>query len=85
MYYTREEIRECVIDVMKEVTLCEIKDGSLIDKNLGIHPADFLYIFEILEDKLKVPIVEILMNSDYTVMQLDKFCNALWELQKVKI
>lgn len=84
MDYTKEEIRKCIIDVVKEVTHQEIENENLLDSRLGIHPVDFLYIFDLLEKELKLPVIKIIDVSDYNVMQIDRLCDAIWNLQKNK-
>lgn len=84
MDYTKEEIRKCIIDVVKEVTHQEIENENLLDSRLGIQPVDFLYIFDLLEKELKLPVIKIIEVSDYNVMQIDRLCDAIWNLQKKK-
>ena len=83
-YYAKEEIRKCIIDVVKEVTHQEIENENLLDSRLGIQPVDFLYIFDLLEKELKLPVIKIIEVSDYNVMQIDRLCDAIWNLQKKK-
>ena len=69
MDYTKEEIRKCIIDVVKEVTHQEIENENL---------------FDLLEKELKLPVIKIIEVSDYNVMQIDRLCDAIWNLQKKK-
>lgn len=84
MKYTKQEIIELIRKVVFEVTGNEVEsdDMSLLDTKSGIKPADFLYIFDLLEKGLEVPAVDILKNHDYTVMKIDHMSEALLSLIK---
>lgn len=82
MDYTKEEIKKYIIDIVKEVTQQEIENENLLDSRLAIHPVDFLYIFDLLEKELKLPVIKVMEASDYNIMQIDRLCDAIWNLQK---
>lgn len=79
MKYTKQDIVDIVKETVKEVTGIEIyhPDVSLLDSKLAINPVDFLYVFDILEKKLKIPVTDILKNSRYDVMVLDNFTDQI--------
>lgn len=82
MKYTEKDIINVIKETVFEVTgIQELSDGdNLLSTKLDILPADFLYIFDLLEKKLEVPAVDVLKNTDYQVMQIDYFSKALLEL-----
>ena len=82
MRYSKQELMKLIQQTVYEVTKIQVKqmDTNLLDTRLLIHPADFLYIFDILEKKSNVPAADILKNHDYTVMRVDVMSEALLEL-----
>lgn len=82
MMYTKKEVMELIRKVVFEVTGNKVESDeiSLLDTSLNINPADFLYIFDLLEKELKVPAVDILKDHDYTVMRIDDMSEALLAL-----
>ena len=70
-------IRDTVMDVAGIRGL--EKDASLLDEGLGINPVDFLYIFNILEEKLQIPVHDIFMFHNYEVMNVRKLADAIYE------
>lgn len=85
MKYTKKEIMELIRKVVFEVTRNKVESDemSLLDTSLSINPADFLYIFDLLEKELGVPAVEILKDHDYTVMKIGNMSEALLGLIKI--
>ena len=53
---------------------------NLLDNRLNIRPADFLYIFDLLEKKLHVPAADILRDHDHTIMEVGAMGDALLKL-----
>ena len=51
MRYSKQELMKLIQQTVYEVTKIQVKqmDTNLLDTRLLIHPADFLYIFDILE------------------------------------
>lgn len=58
----------------------ESEEISLLDTKLDIPPADFLYIFDILEKNLELPVTEIFQDSNYIVMKVNNLSDALFKL-----
>jgi len=56
-------------------------DASLIDRELAIIPAKFLYIFEIIEQRLHVPLSEIFIKHSFEVMTVENLTSAIMELE----
>lgn len=85
MKYTKKEIMELIRKVVFEVTRNKVESDemSLLDTSLSITPADFLYIFDLLEKELGVPAVEILKDHNYTVMKIGNMSEALLGLIKI--
>lgn len=82
MMYTKKEVIELIRKVVLEVTgnKVESEEMSLLDTRLGINPVDFLYIFDLLEKELKVPVVDILKDHDYTIMKINYMSEVLLAL-----
>ena len=78
----REEIKVIIRNAIIQVTGLDNLDGktSLISKELGIMPVNFLYIFEILKNELELPVYKIFENHTYQVMTIDNLANAFMEL-----
>jgi len=72
-------VREAVEDVAGIQSLQN--DISLVDRSLAIPPACFLYIFDIIESKTKLPVYDILKNSNHEVMTIRNMTTALYELE----
>lgn len=79
---SKAEIASLVRMTVKEVTGREnLNDGiSLLDIEMNIPPTDILYIFDILESRLELPVHLIFMNKNYDVFTIDNLSNALFEL-----
>lgn len=79
MKYTRKEIINLIQKTVFEVTQVRVdsEEMSLLDTRLNINPVDFLYIFDLLEKKLKIPAADIFKDHDYTVMRIDYMSEAL--------
>ena len=78
----REEIKVIIRNAIIQVTGLDNLDGktSLISKEMGIMPVNFLYIFEILKNELELPVYKIFENHTYQVMTIDNLANAFMEL-----
>lgn len=81
---TKEQIEKSIRDAILKVT--GKKDlgslDSLIDKDMGIMPVDFLYIFDILEKELNLPVCKIFENNGYDVMCVNNLTDAIYSLQE---
>lgn len=82
MKYTKCELVSVIKKIVYEVTNIIIEDEktNLLDNKLDIHPADFLYIFDLLEKELQVPVTNILRVNDFTVMRVDNMGNEILKL-----
>ena len=80
---SQKTIEEAIKETIKEVTgISDLdKDSNLVYLEIGIAPASFLYIFDILAKKLKIDIYEILKTRTYEVMTINNLAKALYELQ----
>ena len=74
------EIQKTIFDV----TGLTITDTSqnLVNKMTNIMPSDFLYIFEALEQKFKVPMSNIFITHNYDVMTIKNLGIAITDLEK---
>ena len=81
--HTKHEIELCIRDTIVKVTgVTELLgEDSLIDKNVGIMPVNFLYIFDILEKQLELPICNIFKTNSYDVMCINNLTDAIYKLQ----
>lgn len=79
MKYTKREMIDLIRETVYEVTKVRVdeQESNLLDTRFHIHPADFLYIFDLLEKKLKIPAVNILIGRNYTIMRIDHMSEAL--------
>jgi len=81
---TKEDIEQAIRDAVGRVTgITELdSDLNLVSKELGIAPANFLYIFDIFEKALGLPIHDILKSNNYQVMTVANLTEALYALDK---
>jgi hypothetical protein len=79
----KESIEKTIREAIKNVTGITAldEDDSLLDRELNILPANFLYIFDILEEKLKLPVHDIFIDHTYEVMTVKNLTNALLVLE----
>jgi hypothetical protein len=79
---SREDIEKAIREAVGDVTGITglDDDANLTDTALGIAPANFLYIFDILERRLQVPAHDVLKTSGYQVMGIKNLTDALYEL-----
>jgi hypothetical protein len=82
--YSKECIGRLIKESIKDVTGITIldKDTSLIGSNMSILPAKFLYIFELLEKKLQLPVHDIYKEYTFEVMTIENLTDALFDLDK---
>ena len=81
--HSKKMIENIIRDAVKNVTgIIELKkDDSLIDKELKIIPADFIYIFDILRERLQLPVHDIFVKHTFEVMTIENMTDALFELK----
>lgn len=72
-------IRKAIAQV---VNITDI-DGDiyLVSRDLGIFPADFIYIFDIIENDVGLPVYSIFEGNNYEVMTINNLVRAIYELQ----
>lgn len=82
MKYTQDEIIEMIKNTILEVTGVRIVSDTdnLLDTKYDINPAEYLYVFDVLEKKLQLPVTDIFKDSDYTIMQPDHLCKAFADM-----
>lgn len=80
--YSKEDIAHMLHAAVKDVTGLTIlsDDDSLISSQYGIHPANFLYIFDILEKQLGIPTADVFKNSHYSIMTVSHLSSAFYEM-----
>ena len=78
--YSKEAIGSIVKDAIKAVTGKDVFEPNvcLLDRNIAIFPADFLYIFDIIENKIGKSISNILVDYQYDVFIMENFVNAVY-------
>jgi len=80
---TVENIEQLLVSIIKDI--CEInvddKDLNLLSDEADITMADFLYVFDILEKQLDLPVVSILEHNDYTVFTVRNIASEIYKLQ----
>lgn len=82
MKYEKSDLAELIKKAVYEVTQIHVDCGktNLLDTSMDICPADFLYIFDLLEKELHVPAVDILNGRSYHILEIDAMSEALLEL-----
>lgn len=82
MEFTLKDIEIIIKETVWEVTHIKVPSSeiSLLDTSLSINPADFLYIFDLLEKKLNKPVSDIFKSHPYSVMKVHCLAHALLEL-----
>lgn len=71
-----------IFDAVEKVTgIREItSETNLLSRSVGIFPADFLYIFKIIEKELNVEISSVFIDSTYEVFIVKNFAKKLSEI-----
>ena len=83
--YTKEAIRETIRFAVKKVTgIKDIDDDMFLgDETLKIAPANFIYIFDIIEKQLELPIHKVVETHSFMVMTINNLATATFELSTV--
>ena len=89
--FSNDSIEDCILiertirDVIYEVTGNDNIDADmlLVGKDISIHPAFFIYIFDILEKKLKLPVFSIFRDFSYEVMTIRNLVTAFTKLGSI--
>jgi len=82
--HTKESVETAIRESIFDVTGVAKLEGnsSLVGKELDINPVAFLYIFDILEKRLRLPVYDVFTKYGYNVMTVDNLATALLELSK---
>lgn len=82
MKYTKEHIEKLIINIVYKVTGKSITTSkiSLLDENLQILDADFIYIFSELEKELNLPIFNIFQHNNFEIMYISNLSDAILQL-----
>lgn len=82
MKYEKRDLLKLIQRAVYEVRQIRVdsEKTNLLDTDLNICPADFLYIFDLLEKELHVPAVNILIGNSYRIMEIGNMSEALLEL-----
>ena len=80
--YTRKDIEMIVCDTVKTVTGIQIvhHNISLLDRDINIFPADFLYIFDLIENKIGKSIDSILVEYTDDVFIMDNLIDVIYKI-----
>jgi hypothetical protein len=80
---SKADIKAYIKKAVKDTIGSEPLDGdaSLLGAGLNIPPAGFLYIFDILEQQLRLPICDVFTNHSFDVMSVDNLTDAIYEMQ----
>ena len=75
-------LQSLITEVIYEVSNISLDsmDINLLDSRLNMKPSDFIYIFDILEKKTGLPVVDLFKNHDYTIMTVENITNAMFQL-----
>jgi len=84
--HSKEFIEKTIRETMKDVSgISDIEsDFNLLDTEIAIHPPNFIYIFDILEKRLDLPIHKILIDNTFEVMTIANLTDALFDLNYQK-
>ena len=79
---SKEDVKAIVHDAVENVTgIKDISDDTcLLDRELNIFPADFLYVFECIEKKLGKAIYKILEEYAYDVFIMKRLVDAIYSI-----
>ena len=82
-----ENIENLIREVICDVTGLAVDDTTqnLVGMHSEILPVEFLYIFEILERKLKVPLCNIFTTHGYEVMTIKNLANAIIDIKSITL
>ena len=78
------EIETAIIDGVKEVSggyRVTDKDMHLLDDSIPMPIVNYLYVFDMLEKKLDLPVVKVLETNDYTVFTVRNLACEICKLQ----
>ncbi len=78
------EIETAIIDAVKEVSggyKVTDRDMHLLDDSIPMPIVNYLYVFDILEKKLDLPVVKVLETNDYTVFTVRNLAREISKLQ----
>ena len=76
---SKAETVKIITDAVREVTDIEIKspDTNLLGRDVGIIPADFLYIFDIVEKRTGRDMCGVIADAHYTIMTPNNLAEAI--------
>jgi len=76
--FVEKRIREALKDV---IGITDIdSDANLLDTEQNINPVDFIYIFDMLEKNLNLPVHDIFSSRTFDVMTVENLTNAFLKL-----
>jgi hypothetical protein len=83
---SKTDIKACIKKAIKDTVGSEPSrdDIILLDDKLNIPPAGFLYIFDILERQLRLPVCEVFTNHSFNVMSINNLSDAIYEIGRDK-
>ena len=81
---TTDEIKVAIRFALKEITGREDigDDVVLIDPSVGILPVNFLYIFDLIEMELSLPVHRIFDCHTHDVMTIENLSAAILQLSR---
>ena len=82
--FSINEIEAAIIEAVKEVSggyQVTDKDMHLLDDSIPMPIVNYLYVFDMLEKKLDLPVVKVLEANDYTVFTVRNLAREISKLQ----
>jgi len=78
--HTRDDLEKAIRKAIEEVTgITDLEDDdNLMSRKLRIQPSAFLYIFDILEKELELPVYEVFKHNTYENMTLCGLTDTLY-------
>lgn len=80
---TTEEIKEIIREVIKQVVGIDSIDENtnLLDSEIAIFPAYFIYIFDMISKKTELPVCKILEQATFRIMTIHSLAEEIENMQ----
>jgi hypothetical protein len=81
MKLSQHEVETMIADTIDKICNVKVEDREqhLLSEGIPVSVVDYLYVLDALEDKLKLPIAEILEKNNYEVFTIrnlaEKICS----------
>jgi len=76
----RSIVRKAVVEVTRDTDICD--DANLLERDGSIMPADFLYIFDIIEKNISFSVNKFFAECTIADMTIENIARTVYELQE---